>query len=218
MITPSFPIQPEARTKTALDQPTSKTDEQLLHACAAGDESALRELHRRHTGLIRTIALRVVASDAETDEITQDVFLEIWNQAERFCEGKGTALAWMTTLARRRSIDRLRRRMAYVRARDRFGENAHIDSDVYAPQSADGAAITSERALALQRVVATLPPAQQEAVQLAYYKGLSQRQISSHTGVPLGTIKTRLELALRKIRAAVFSSQGEVAEWAFTKA
>lgn len=210
MITPSLPHSSEARA--------SRTDEELLHACAQRDESALRELHRRHTGLIRTIALRVVANEAETDEITQDVFLEIWNQAERFCEGKGTALAWMTTLARRRSIDRLRRRMAYVRARDRFGETAVLESEVFAPQSADGAAITSERAQALQQVVAQLPPAQQEAVELAYYKGLSQRQISAHTGVPLGTIKTRLELALRKIRTAVFNSGGGVAEWAYTKA
>lgn len=218
MITPSFPIRPDTCPRPSADAENAPTDEQLLHACAAGEESALRELYRRHTGLIRTIALRVVANDVETDEITQDVFLEIWNQSSRFCEGKGTALAWMTTLARRRAIDRLRRRMAYVRARDRFGETVESESEVYAPQSADGAAITSERAEALQRVVAALPPAQQEAIELAYYKGLSQRQISSRTGVPLGTIKTRLELALRKIRSAALGSHGEVAEWAYTKA
>lgn len=217
MITSPLPTR-RSHQPAGLEDAAETTDEQLLHACAAGHDPALQVLYRRHAALIRTIALRVVSNDVDADEIVQDVFLEIWNQAERFCEGKGTALAWMTTLARRRAIDRLRRRMAYVRARDRYREGANIEIDIYAPQSADGAAITADRATALRKVVESLPTAQQEAVELAYYKGLSQRQISSQTGVPLGTIKTRLELALRKIRAAISTPDGGVAEWAFTRA
>src|SRR5262245_17293188 len=100
MITIPLPTRRSAQP-AGFEETAETPDEQLLHSCAMGHDPSLQTLYRRHAALIRTIALRVVSNDVDADEIVQDVFLEIWNQAERFCEGKGTALAWMTTLARR---------------------------------------------------------------------------------------------------------------------
>ncbi len=194
------------------------TDEQLILKIADGDQMALRTLYSRHAGLVRTIAYRVMNNDHDVDDIVQDLFIEVWNQADRFREAKGTGIAWISTLARRRSIDRLRRKQAYLRATDRFRETAEKDVDIFAPQSADENAILSDRASALQEVMAKLPPAQNQALQLSFFKGLSQRQIAAQTGIPLGTIKTRLELAVRKIREAVTTSTGGAVEWAFVNA
>ncbi len=193
------------------------TDEQLILQIADGNEAALRTLYSRHAGLVRTIAYRVMNNDHDVDDIVQDLFLEVWNQADRFRASKGTGVAWISTLARRRSIDRLRRKQAYLRATDRFRLTAEKDTVVFAPQSADENAVLTDRADALKKVLATLPPAQQQALELCYYSGLSQRQIAAKTGIPLGTIKTRLELAVRKVREAVNAS-GSPAEWAFMRA
>lgn len=214
MTMPTTPISPSAGRTNGIE----RSDEDLLRDCAAGDESALALVLRRHGGLIRAIAQRVLNSDGESDDIVNDVLLEVWQQAHRFQEAKGSALAWVSTLARRRAIDRLRRKQAYLRARARYETEAGVSADVLTPKSADGNAIEGDRAAALQQLLSTLPPPQQQALELAFYQGLSQRQIAALTGIPLGTIKTRLELALKKIRVAAASPNGGVAEWAYTMA
>lgn len=180
------------------------SDEQLMERIQHGDEDALGRLHQRHHALIRTIISRMINNDHDVDDLVQECLLEVWRRAEGYRVEKGHALGWIVTLVRRRTIDRIRRKMAYSRAQDRFrdhtttaGEGAHHGADEDAAQS--------DRAEAVSRLIADLPVAQQEAVRLAFYRGMSQRQIAAHTGIPLGTIKTRLELALRKLRSAVLA-------------
>lgn len=187
------------------------SDEQLMAGIKSHSEEALATLYRRHTPLLRTIIARVVNNDADVDDLLQEVFVEIWNRAEGYEEAKGKALGWIVTLARRRAIDRVRRKQAYHRAEERLRESTLGEADAM-HLSTDCQAMNGDTAEIFRRVLATLPPAQREAVRLAYYAGLSQRDIARRTGIPLGTIKTRLELALRKLRAAILAFGGE-AEW-----
>lgn len=180
------------------------TDEQLMERIQRGDESALAVLHKRHHALLRTIISRMINNDFDVDDLVQECLLEVWRHAANYQVEKGHALGWIVTLVRRRTIDRIRRKTAYGRAQDRFREEATSTSDAM-HSGADEEAAQSDRAEAVARLIANLPEAQQQAVRLAFYKGMTQRQIAAHTGIPLGTIKTRLELALRKLRSAVLA-------------
>jgi RNA polymerase sigma-70 factor (ECF subfamily) len=186
----------------ALDSET--TDEALMARVQQGDESALATLHRRHHALLRTIVSRMIHNDHDVDDLVQECMLEVWQRAGNYCPEKGHALGWLVTLARRRTIDRLRRKIAYGRAQDRFREASVLESDAI-EAGADEEAAHSDRAQAMNELIAHLPPAQQEVIRLTFYRGLSQREIAASTGIPLGTIKTRIELALKKLRSSALA-------------
>lgn len=181
------------------------TDEQLMEGIQRGDEHSLDLLQRRHHGLLRTIISRIVSNDHDVDEIVQECLLEVWRRAASYDPAKGQALGWLVTLARRRAIDRLRRKSAYWRAQDRFRVECETESTTAMHCGADEEAAQDDTAEVVARLIANLPEAQQQAVHLAYFRGMSQRQIAAHTGIPLGTIKTRLELAMRKLRSAALA-------------
>ncbi len=191
---------------------TEATDEQLMICIRGGDENALATLQRRHNGMLRTIIKRIVTKDADVDEVLQEVMVETWSRCHLFDEKKGKLLGWLITIARRRAIDRVRRRLSY----DRTAERLRLESEA-APQNlhthVEEDVMTSERARILQQLLDSLPAAQREAIRLAFYRGLSQREIAAKTGIPLGTIKTRLELAIRKLRASILAL--EVEKWDF---
>lgn len=196
---------------TATVVSASETDEQLMARIQNRESDALTILSRRHNPLLRTIISRVVNNDEDTADTVQDVLLEIWNRCDAFDATKGKAMGWIITLARRRAIDRVRRRQAYNRAEERNRLEVQAQPEAtYA--SADEDAGCSERAEALKKIIATLPEAQRIAMELSFYRGLSQREIAKETNTPLGTIKTRLELGLRKVRGAILNMGGH-AEW-----
>jgi RNA polymerase sigma-70 factor (ECF subfamily) len=200
-----------------LNQPTlstadAPTDEELMARVQEQDDQAIAMLYRRHTPLLRTVIGRILNNETDVDDLLQEVFLEIWRQAGRYSEEKGKALGWIVTLARRRAIDRLRKKMAYSRAQDRLQEEVEHEPEPAMHHSADKEVVASDTAEIFRNVIATLPPAQQEALKYAFYRGMSQREIAAHTGIPLGTIKTRLELAIRKVRVAL-TAMGGSEEW-----
>lgn len=175
------------------------TDEQLMQRIQQGDENALAALHRRHDGLIRAVISRMIFDSHDVDELVHECMLEVWRHAANYEVGKGRALGWIVTLVRRRTIDRIRRKSAYSRAQDRLREETETKLN-FQHIGADEEAAGTDRAEVVAKLIHRLPEAQQQAVQLAFYRGMSQREIAAHTGLPLGTIKTRLELALRKLR------------------
>ncbi len=191
------------------------TDEQLMTLVKQGNESALAALHRRHTAILRTVISRVVHNDADTDDLLQECFIELWKRAATYDEAKGKLLGWLITLARRRAIDRVRRRQAYSRAEERLIEHSKSDSEE-SHNHVEAEANAADCSQALKMALAELPDAQREAIQMAYYQGLSQREIAAKTGIPLGTIKTRLELAIRKVRAALLAIGG-AEEWSMAR-
>ena len=192
---------------------SEQTDEELMARIQARDDQAIAVLYRRHTALLRTVVGRILNNDSDVDDQLQDVFLEVWRQAEHYDVEKGKALGWIVTLARRRAIDKLRKKQSYFRAQERLRE----EPEPAPHHGADEEVAASDTADIFRRVIATLPAAQREALDYAFYRGLSQREIAAQTGIPLGTIKTRIELALRKVRTAIVALGG-TSEWTYARA
>ena len=144
----------------------------------------------------------MLQNNADAEDLLQDVFLEIWDRAPSYDPLKGRPLSWIVTLTRRRSIDRLRRRAAYCRMEVGFAEEAKCHDNGWTHVHEDLA--QRERSEHLQRALALLPEAQQNAIKLAYHEQMTQREIAVKTGIPLGTIKTRLELGLKKMAVSLY--------------
>jgi RNA polymerase sigma-70 factor (ECF subfamily) len=125
--------------------------------------------------------------------------MEIWNQAKNFSAQKGKPLGWMVTLARRRAIDGLRKKQAYARAEERLQSETEQQPEAWVHNVTERDINLGDRRQLIRQVIDSLPLPQQEAVELAFFQGMSQREIAAKTNTPLGTVKTRLELGLKKI-------------------
>jgi RNA polymerase sigma-70 factor (ECF subfamily) len=181
---------------------TGVPDETLLKKISQQQQPALNELYGRYGSTLRAVIESVVHEHAEADDVLQELFLQIWKEANSYSPKAGKALGWVVTIARRRAIDRLRRRQAYGRACDRFSEQIDRSPPRRQHSSADPFVSGDLRRFLLKRVN-TLPPSQREAIELAFFRGLSHREIAAVTSTPLGTVKTRLELGLQKLSQAI---------------
>jgi len=170
-----------------------------MRAIQAEDSDALAQLYDRYNGILKALILRVVHNEAEADDLLQEIFMEIWNQAKNFSAQKGKPLGWMVTLARRRAIDGLRKKQAYARAEERLQNETEQQPDAWVHNATEEAIVLGDTRALMRKVIAGLPPAQQQAIDLAFFQGMSQREIAAKTNTPLGTVKTRLELGLKKI-------------------
>ncbi len=163
------------------------------------DADALSQLYDRYNGILKALILRVVHNEAEADDLLQEIFMEIWNQAKNFSPQKGKPLGWMVTLARRRAIDGLRKKQAYERAEERLQAETEQQPDAWVQNTTAEAIEFSDTRTLVRKMIGRIPPAQRQAIELAFFKGMSQREIAAKTNTPLGTVKTRLELGLKKI-------------------
>ena len=180
-------------------EPGAPSDLALMQAIQAEDPDALGQLYDRYNGILKALILRVVHNEAEADDLLQEIFMEIWNQAKNFSAQKGKPLGWMVTLARRRAIDGLRKKQAYARAEERLQNETEQQPDAWVHNATEEAIVLGDTRVLMRKVIAGLPPAQQQAIDLAFFQGMSQREIAAKTNTPLGTVKTRLELGLKKI-------------------
>jgi len=189
---------------STLDEPgaASVSDEVLMKDISRRRPDALGELYGRHSKRLRATIDGVVHEEAEADDVLQEIFLQVWEEADRYSPKAGKPLGWMVTIARRRAIDRLRRRQAYSRARERYEKR--ITQDAQTPRrDAAQTFILHDLRYFLKKSIRALPQFQREAVELAFFKGLSHREIAAATHAPLGTVKTRLELGLQKLTHAL---------------
>jgi RNA polymerase sigma-70 factor (ECF subfamily) len=176
-------------------------DQALMQDIAHGNTAALSTLYDRYAPILKSVAFHVVHDETEADDLLQEVFIQIWKQAKKYLPDKGKPLGWILTLTRRRAIDRLRKRNAYWRAKDRFEMTIGHQSRVCNRIETDIRLADMRRFL--QSKLDLLPPFQRQAIEMAFFKGLSQREIAQATNIPLGTIKTRLELGLKKLSESV---------------
>src|SRR5881275_157975 len=160
--------------------------------------AALTELYGRHGQRLKAMIDSVVHEEAEAGDVLQETLLQIWNEADHYSPKAGKPLGWMMTIARRRAIDRLRRRQAYSRARERYEKRVVQESQTPRRDGAQALVLNDLRKF-LKKSIQALPHLQREAVELAFFNGLSHREIAAATGAPLGTVKTRLELGLQKL-------------------
>jgi RNA polymerase sigma-70 factor (ECF subfamily) len=168
----------------------------LLAQVAHGDEDAFAELYRRVAGAVFGLVGRVVRDPAQAEEVTQEVFVELWRTAARFDPARGTARAWIMTCAHRRAVDRVRSAERAARRDDLAGRR---DQGRPYDEVAEQVEAGLEREH-VRRGLDVLTELQREAVVLAYYGGYTHREISELLGVPSGTVKTRLRDGLIRLR------------------
>src|SRR3954454_4768094 len=159
-------------------EPGAPTDFDLMKGIQAGDANALSQLYDRYNGILKALILRVIHNEAEADDLLQEIFMEIWNQARNFSAQKGKPLGWMVTLARRRAIDGLRKKQAYARAGERLQSETEQQPDAWVHNETEEEITFADTRKLVRRVIATLPEAQQQAIELAFFRGMSQREIA----------------------------------------
>ena len=183
----------DAQPEVAASDPTV---DDLLVATGIGDRAAFAALYDRTSARIFGLVRRVVVDPAQAEEVTQDVYLEIWQTAPRFDRDRGSAVSWMFTLAHRRAVDRVRSAQS---ARDRDLRVGARDLDVPVDTVAESAEVRIEHERA-REALASLSDLQRECVALAYYGGLTQSEIAERLDIPLGTVKTRLRDGMIRLR------------------
>ncbi len=175
----------------------SSDDLALVKRVVDRRQEALAELYDRYSPLLLAVARRILGSPSDAEEVLQETFFQAWNQAERYDSGRSSVSTWLVLIARSRALDRLRQRQS----RERTASAAEAE-----PKNPDASArfdenvLTQERRKRVQKAMAGLPGEQKQVLELAFFEGLSQTEIAERTRTPLGTVKTRALLAMKKMR------------------
>jgi len=186
-----------------------RSDEEVLARVASGENVAVGLLYDRYGTSIYSLALRMVQDPSAAEEIVQETFVRVWRQAASYQRVRGAPATWMLGITRNLAIDELRRRGARP-------QPVGNDPDVELALIQSGEADPAEQAYANMRhdivsdALARLPPAQREVLELAYFGGLSQSEIATRLGDPLGTVKTRIRLGLQKLKSIINPDAAEV--------
>jgi RNA polymerase sigma-70 factor, ECF subfamily len=179
-------------------------ERQWLTRLAAGDSASLGALYDRHGRAVYSLALRILGDEGDAEEVAQDVFAQAWHRAAQYDESRGTVAAWLLVMARTRAIDRLRARRVRPEGRAQAADDGLTLQQL--PATAPDVAselMAAERGQRVRRALEDLPFLQRAALELAYFEGLSQREIAERLEQPLGTVKTRMRLGLLKLRDAL---------------
>jgi RNA polymerase sigma-70 factor (ECF subfamily) len=185
--------------------PLAGGDRTLLERAARGEERAFGILYDRYAGLLYGLACRIVGERADAEEVVLESFAQAWREAARFRSEKGSVIAWLTVICRSRALDLVRARGRRIRLVDAAAAAEPEVSPAMGGSDPNPAESVShqERAKRVAAALATLSPPQREAIELAYYEGLSQSEIAARLDQPLGTVKTRVRLAMEKLREAL---------------
>ena len=184
------------RLVTAPGDTAAPTADDLLPLVARGDDRAFEQLYDLLAPSVHGLVLQVVRNPAHAEEVTQEVLVEVWRTAARFDAERGSVRAWVTTMARRRAIDRVRSAQASTERDARVGASS-VERDV--DVTADAVEVRLEQQQ-VRRCMGGLTTLQREAVTLAFYRGHTHREVAGLLAVPLGTVKTRLRDGLIRLR------------------
>ena len=188
---------------TVTDAPPSDLD--LVRRMANGDESAVAALYDRYGAVLYAVAYRIVGQKADAEEVVMEAFAQVWRDAGRFEAARGSVAAWLSMISRSRALDHIRGRDR----RERLNSSAAREDQSQAPAMGSWGtdpARQVEQAERQKRVAAaleSLSPVQRQAIEMAYYDGLSQSEIAERLNEPLGTVKTRVRLGMMKLREAL---------------
>lgn len=192
--------------KTDSDVP----DVELMHQIRQGRQSALIQLYARYGSAVYGLALRVLHDSGLTEEVTQDTFLKVWQQAERWDDKKGKLSSWLLTVARHTAIDHYRKIQRRPSAgttletvEATIGQTATVDTEQWA------------NGQLLARLIRELPPEQALLIQLAFFQGMTHSELAEKLELPLGTVKTRLRLGLQKLKGLWQEADGAFADSGF---
>ena len=194
--------------EAALTGAATPTDEALLAAVAARDPAALASLYDRFASPVFALALRIVGDRAIAEEVTQEIFVRVWRHAGSFDPARGRGSTWIMGVTHHLAVDQVRRRRTQAIPMPTTDEGESLDAHIPDPAEDVEAAVSgAERRRVLRATLRHLPATQREVIEGAYIHGLTQVEIASRSGIPLGTVKTRLRLGLRKMRD-ILQSQG----------
>ena len=190
----SNPIGNPERSKISDSNPTDRIDDAiLLQRVREGDQTAMAEVFDRYGRMVYSVAFRVLRDSGHAEDVMQEIFFQVWRNPNSFVQGRGSLGAWLVVVARNRSIDFLRRK-----------KPTDSVEDVVLAVDCDLASEAEHNALMekVNKVMKDLPAEQQRSMELAFFDGLSHSEIAEKTGDPLGTVKTRIRLALISLRKA----------------
>lgn len=176
---------------------STAVDRVAVDRMAGGDHDALAELYDRHGRLVFSLALRIIRDQGEAEDLVQEVFSQVWQQASRYSESRGSVIAWMLTLTRSRAIDRLRRRSA--RPHD-SGDGPAVTDIADTTLPVDEQLAWAGRVVQIRLALESLSLLQRSAIDLAFFEGLTHAEVAERLEVPLGTVKTRIRQGLLKLR------------------
>jgi RNA polymerase sigma-70 factor (ECF subfamily) len=192
---------------TRLGTPSSTSDADLIERVAANDEAAFRELFVRYGTAARALAGRVVGQPQLAEEVVQDAFLVVWRTSDRFDQARGSLRAWLFGIVHHRAVDAVRREQAQRRRAARLRARAEVDGEagVVSDPTDDvlDAMEGAGRHSAVREALRCLPVAQRDVLIRMYFDGLTQSQVASRRATPLGTVKSRALLGMRRLRAAL---------------
>lgn len=176
------------------------SDSGLVRAVAAGDERALAELYDRFAPVLLGLARRVLHDSEDAQEVVQETFLHVWNRAGSYDPGRSSVSTWLALITRSRAIDRVRNRKVVDRTHAAMQKETGPGHE-----SARGGArvLEEERRRRVRRELGNVPEEQRRILEMAFFEGMTQREIAESTGIPLGTVKTRTLLAMKKLREAL---------------
>ena len=185
---------------TVVPMPTSASSThelpQLMAQVSAGDQQAFAQVYDLTSRNVFGIVLRVLRDHAQAEEVTQEIYLEAWQQAPRYDEKQGSVSAWLNTIAHRRAVDRVR---SSERRTQR--ELRHVEQVPQQPQADPSVlAVANDEGQRVRAALELLSESQRTAVQLAYFEGKTQREVAEYLQVPLGTVKTRIRDAMQRLR------------------
>jgi RNA polymerase sigma-70 factor, ECF subfamily len=175
------------------------TDPELVRRMAGGDESAVSLLYDRHASQLLAVALRILGHRSDAEDVVQETFVYAWRRAGHYRADRSSVATWLILIARSRAIDRLR--SAAVSQRTHQG--AGRDAETHTSPEGIGNVLSRERRERVREELDRLPAEQVEVLVMAFFGGLSQTEIAAATGIPLGTVKTRTLLGMKKLRSAL---------------
>ena len=196
MVSPAAP--PHLRVRV---QPPNEDWAEWIRASSKGDQAALARLYDSTNGILYGLILRVLRDRAAAEDALLEVYVQVWRKGETYTASKGTPLGWLLTIARSRAIDALRSRGFRECERQDPLETAGTIADS-APGPEENSAI-SQRRVCVQQCLSELPKDQREAIELAFFSGLSHTEVAETLGQPLGTVKSRVRLGMSRLRESL---------------
>jgi RNA polymerase sigma-70 factor, ECF subfamily len=199
---PSNPVQASERTSDRSSRDRSEAggspanDEVLFQRVAANDQNAMTEFFDRYGSLVYSVALRILKDTGQAEDLMQEIFFQVWRNPASYVHGRGSLGAWLAVVTRNRAVDVIRRRKP----------DDSMDDVVLASRTNLAGEVEQSRMIErVREAMRGLPAEQQTSVELAFFEGMTHAEIASHTGDPLGTVKTRIRTALSSIRKAVLA-------------
>ena len=184
-----------------VNEESAKIDTELLGQIAQGDRAAFSRCYDRYSGILFSIVVKVLNDPKEAEDVLQEVFLQIWDKAEVYKRELGAPFSWFVTMTRHKAIDRLRSAQCRYRLLDEVKEETAILIKAAASFKSD--AESRETSALVRSAVKTLPHDQRQAIELAFFGGMTQNEISESLGQPIGTIKARIRRGMLKLRDAL---------------